>query len=143
MKDLNSLNISGRLVKDCEVKSLDKYNLLTFTIASNYAVKRSDGWGDDVNFVDVKYFANAKSPINEWLLKGVKVVVTGEIRQERWEANGGKQAQKMVLIAKDVMPLQKSDSDGNAKSDAKQSRPADTKKASSTSAPLDDDDIPF
>lgn len=142
MKDLNSLNISGRLVKDCETKELSKHNLLSFTIASNYTIKRGDEWVDETNFIDVKFWTNHKSPIGDWLLKGVKVIITGEIRQERWEDNNGKQARKIILQAKDVMVLKRPE-EGESASDTKQSRPSSAKKASSVSAPLDDDDIPF
>lgn len=133
MKDLNSLSISGRLTKDCEAKAFDSNNLLTFVLASNYSTKKGNEWVDDVNYLDVKMWVSTKSTMDEWLLKGVKVAIQGELRQERWQDKEGKQSSRMVLMAKDIVILSKpNDSTSNS-----------VRGNASLSAPIDDNDIPF
>lgn len=101
--DVNVVVISGRLVKDPEVKEIgeNKTNLAKFAIAS-------DGRKEEVSFFDVNVWGPRAVRAGEILKKGSYVVINGRLRQEKWETDGQKRS--TVTINTDgfeFMPLSK------------------------------------
>jgi single-strand DNA-binding protein len=100
MKDVNSVTVVGRLVRDGELKYVGNNTpAVFFTIASNRRKKGADGWEDEVNFLDVSLYGNLAAAIHERLVKGAQVCVDGELRQERWTDGGGQNRSRVVINA--------------------------------------------
>lgn len=96
MRDINTVTIVGRLTRDAEVKALPSgVDVVEFSIASNYSVKRGDDWADEASFFDVTKFK--PGGLSQYLTKGRQVFVSGELRQERWEKDGAKRSRVRII----------------------------------------------
>ena len=74
---------------------------LNFTIAVNRSKKNGDEWIDEVSYLDFTCFGKLADNMKNLLRKGSKVVVTGYIKQDRWEKDGKKMS-RISLIADSV-----------------------------------------
>ncbi len=99
MADINSVVLSGRLVRPGEIRySQGGTSVVRFSIAVNRAKRSADGkWEDEPNYFDCVYFGRAAEAVNQYLEKGRQVTIQGELRQSRWESEG--QARSRVEIA--------------------------------------------
>lgn len=92
--DVNTIVMSGRLVKDAEQKAL---NFATFTIAVNRSYKTKSGEvKDEASFIDCEL--NGRDKLVPYLKKGVKISLNGELRQNRWEKDGKKYSSLVVRV---------------------------------------------
>jgi len=103
MREVNSCVVSGRLVRDAELNySKNGLAICRYAIANNYVGKNKE---QEVNFFDVVQFGNFAESLAQYLKKGTRVVVTGELRQNRWENEQGEKRSKVELIAREVVLL--------------------------------------
>jgi single-strand DNA-binding protein len=87
MSDINSLVLVGRLVEDSELRfTKDGTPVSKFRIANNYY--QGKGKEDGVSFFDVTLWGKQAEALNPYLLKGKRIGVSGELRQERWDQDG-------------------------------------------------------
>jgi single-strand DNA-binding protein len=129
--DLNYFSVSGRLVRDAELKYLSTgTGLATFAIATNYSTKKNGEWSQEANFFDVKLFGKIAESLSKYLLKGQQVTIGGELRQERWETDG--QARSKIVIIADKVIL-----GGGKNNQSTQTEPYQE------SQEFFDDDVPF
>ena len=136
MNDINSITVSGRMIKDPEVKSLNNgVSMAIFTIANNYSIKQEGEWTEKANFIDCKLFGGLTKGIANFTSKGKFVTVQGELRQETWETKDGEKRSKMVVIANKV--CFESSKSGNAGTGQKINEVPDPW------AEQNDNDIPF
>ena len=98
---INNVMVSGRLVKDAELKEAGGNKLLTFTLAVNEYQKDKD---DYVNFFDVNVWGGRATYLSKHLVKGVLICVSGKLRQDRWEKDGKKNS-KIKITGNDVEVL--------------------------------------
>lgn len=101
---INNVNISGNLVRDAElVASQAGYPILNFCVAVNdrQRNKETNEWEDYPNYIDCTLFGNLGSSIEQYMKKGMKVSVSGKLRQNRWEKDGQKQS-KIKIIVDDI-----------------------------------------
>lgn len=135
MENINSIIISGRLTRDSEVTQTQNGGyLIKFAIANELYIGKAENY---VNYFEIVKFA--KSPkISEYLKKGQSVTIKGDLRQERWENEKGKQS-KCVVYA-DKIELNGSRASGEQKQ--VEDKFGGTTLAGSDRAFLDED-IPF
>ena len=102
--DTMSLVFTGNLTKDPESKQMAGGATLTNL---RIAVNRVDGKGEQVvSYFDVETWGRTAENAAEYLTKGRKVAVTGELRQSRWE-NEGQKRQRVYVTAQKVQYLDK------------------------------------
>ncbi|MGB3465652.1 MAG: single-stranded DNA-binding protein [Cyclobacteriaceae bacterium] len=88
-EDINSIAIVGRLTKDAELKYTNSGSPVTkLTIAVNRSKKEGDTWTEEASFFDVSLWGRRGESLNQYLLKGIRIAVAGELRQDRWEQDG-------------------------------------------------------
>lgn len=92
MTDINTVVIAGRLVKNAEFRQVGQSDNVRFTIAVNRSRKEGEEWKDEVSFIDVQGWGLLASRLTGKLPKGIKVTVSGSLKQERWEQNGEKRS---------------------------------------------------
>ena len=84
-RNLNSVQLTGNLVDDPKfaVIGSNDTKVCEFRIAVNHG---QDAAGEDrpASFLDVKTFGGNATSCRDYLAKGRKVAVHGELRQERW-----------------------------------------------------------
>jgi len=104
MKDLNSVVLMGRLVRDCEIKYTSAGTALAkFSIAVNRSVKDGDGqWKVEPSFFDCTMFGARAEAVSQYLTKGKQVGVSGELRQNRWEQDDGQKRSKIEVVVNDI-----------------------------------------
>ena len=121
MNEFNHTTLKCRLTKDCEVKQLnDKKTLARFTVAFDTSKKDEMGhWVNESNFIDCTYFSNGY--LLDDLKKGVQVVITGSLKQDKWEKDGQKFS-KLVLMVDDVL-IGKSKDKSDSLPDSVQDKP--------------------
>jgi single stranded DNA-binding protein len=97
-RDFNNLSIIGRLVDDCELILTEKGDqILNFSIASNNYKTTS--------FFNITKFEKAESKIIKMLKKGVKVLIGGELEQQKWTGKDGKNNYKIIIKCNDLFML--------------------------------------
>lgn len=104
-KDINSVTIIGRLTRDAELKYTNSGSaVVNLGMAVNTSKKNGDQWEDEPNFFDVQLWGKRGESLNQYLLKGTRLAVTGELRQERWDQDGIKRS-KVLIHASDIQLL--------------------------------------
>lgn len=89
MADINCVVLVGRLTRDAELKYTNNgYPVCNFSIAVNRRRKNGDVWEDEASFFDVVLWGKLGEALNQYLVKGKQVSVSGELRQNRWEQDG-------------------------------------------------------
>ncbi len=105
MTDLNNVNMIGRLTKDAERKTTQGGTaVLRFTIANGYREKNGDNWTDQTNFFDVVVIGRSADALSQYMTKGRQVVISGVLRQQRWEQNQEKKS-RVEIMAETVQLL--------------------------------------
>ena len=104
MADINTWTFSGRLTKDCEMKTVGpkSSNLTKFCVALN------TGYGDKKHslFVNVCIWGNFGLSLGQYLKKGKNVAVTGPVDLNKWvSSQDGAGHTDIQVDAKDVVLL--------------------------------------
>ena len=100
--DMSIHQFTGRLTKDPEFQSISTGTpLLKFSLA--YSTRRSsDAEGSHTSFLDVEAWGPMAADMSTLLVKGMQVIVRGELIQKRWKASDGKGRSKMNLVADQI-----------------------------------------
>ena len=98
MKDINNITLIGRLVKEPELKEIQDYKIVKFTLAVNEQKE------NEVSFIDCQAWGKLAEIINQYAAKGKQVCIQGRIKQDRWQDDQGKTKSK-VFVNVDNMQL--------------------------------------
>lgn len=121
MQDFNQVTLIGRLTKDAELKDLNGLTKLDFSLAFNTSKKNGDKYVDESNFVNLSLWGKVATALKPYMIKGSQVLVSGELKQDRWEKDGQKFS-ALKVIANSVQLLgSRNSSESKA---AKQEEPA-------------------
>ena len=89
MGNTNHVVLIGRLTRDAELKyTSGGMAVCKFALAVNERRKQGEQWVDEANFFDIVLWGKSGESLNQYLVKGKQVAVTGKLRQERWEQEG-------------------------------------------------------
>jgi single-strand DNA-binding protein len=101
MENLNVATISGNLTRDAELSYTQSgHAILKFSIAVNRRKKVGDQWQDEAHFFDIVKWKGEK--LAQYLTKGKRVIVSGRMTQDRWEAQDGTKRSKVYITADHV-----------------------------------------
>lgn len=99
--DINQCFFIGNLVKDTELKYLSTGTAIASgTLASNRKYQDKQ----ETTYIDFKIWGKTAEAVCQYMLKGKRVCLVGEMRQESWEKDGQKHS-KLVLNALTVQLL--------------------------------------
>lgn len=146
--DINVVMLVGRLTRDSELKYTSSQNAVCrFSLAVNRRRKNGDKWEDEVSYIDVVVWGKQGENINQYLEKGRQVAVTGELRQNRWEADGQSRS-RIEVVANNVQLVGGTGGTGRQSDSARTAEGTDSApaapKADFMPGPEQfDDDIPF
>lgn len=102
MADLNCVTLVGRLTRDAELKYTGAgYPVCKFSIAVNRSRKNGDTWEEETSFFDIVLWGKRGEALNQYLVKGKQVAVSGELRQNRWEQDGQSRS-KVEVVATNI-----------------------------------------
>lgn len=109
--DTNVVTLVGRLTRDPELRALASgTSLCEIGIAVNSTKKNGDQWEDEANFFQVTVWGKAgggglADTVNKFCSKGDRVVVTGRLQQQTWEAENGTKRERVGVVANSVQFL--------------------------------------
>ena len=83
---MNNLTINGNLVRDMEIKDVKGLLIGEFTIANNQRVGKDK---DETTFLKCTLFGARVESLEKYLVKGVKVLVTGRLSIANIESEDG------------------------------------------------------
>lgn len=147
--DINSVNLTGRLVRDAETKMTAGRPLTELAIAVGYATKNANGeWQSAAHFVNVKIWGKHGESLNPYLLKGQMIAISGRLEQERWEYEGKNYSKLLVVAHSITLCGGKKDEQSDTPQTLQEAREQqkDIEKNPSQDSVVDDDfddDIPF
>ena len=101
--NINKVVISGRLVKDPEIKTIGEVDLCNFRIASNRIVGKKKV--EKAIFIDIDAWGGQAKVCEKFLKKGSRVIVDGILCQDTWEDKEGKKNSKVYIESDNVVFL--------------------------------------
>lgn len=101
----NQTVLVGNLTTDVQLRHTPTGTAVTdVSIAVNDRVKVNGEWEDEVSFFEVTLWGRLAEVAAEYLAKGSSVLVSGKLKQERWEKDGQKRS-KVKLVAAELKML--------------------------------------
>ncbi|MEA5032323.1 MAG: single-stranded DNA-binding protein [Sphaerochaeta sp.] len=123
MNDINTVTLAGRLTRDIELKFTDSgYAVGRFSLAVNKNRKRGDKWEEEVSFFSCVLYGKSAENLEQYMTKGKQLVISGFLRQERWESNGDTRSRIDVVVETVMLLGGGKDGDSDNRNDSRGSR---------------------
>lgn len=138
MKSFNQVVFKGALGRDARISSFEKGKVASFSVATEYNFKKSDGsWGAETTWLNVTAWEGFGICPLDALKKGVKVSGTGRIRQREYtdKDNNQRTVEEILVDSLDIISEEKKPAANNG--DLRQSQPQANKSYNP------DTDLPF
>ena len=129
----NSVILTGRITKDLELKSAGQTQVTNFSMAVDNPFKR-----DDASFFDIVAFGKTAELLNNYCGKGSKILIEGNLKQDRFQDKQGNNRSAVRVITNRVEFL---DSKGQSNNQPKQQGQAQDNPFDNSD--LDDSSLPF
>jgi single-strand DNA-binding protein len=128
MATSNNVTLVGNLTRDPEIKFIPSgAATATFGLAVNkkWQNRQTQEWEEETSFFNVVAWRNLAENVAESLVKGTRVMVTGQLKQRSWETPEGDKRSVVEIVADEVGPSlayatvevsrnERSDGDGNS-----------------------------
>lgn len=99
---LNTIAISGRLVRDIELRHTNSgKSVCSFTLAVDRDFKNANG-EKEVDYVDCVSWGNAADFVSRYAEKGRLLIVYGRLQIREWTDNGGNKRRNAEVITSSV-----------------------------------------
>lgn len=108
----NSVILTGRITKDLELKPAGQTQVTNFSMAVDNPFKK-----DDASFFDIVAFGKTAKLLNNYCSKGSKILIEGNLKQDRFQDKEGNNRSVVRVIANRVEFL---DSKGQSNNQPKQ-----------------------
>lgn len=130
----NSTILTGRITKDLELKQAGQTQVMNFSLAVDNPFKK-----DDASFFDIVAFGKTAELLNNYCGKGSKILIEGNLKQDRFTDKEGNNRSVVRVIANRVEFL---DSKGSNQGQAAPKQQGNS--PFSNSAPeVNNSDLPF
>ncbi|MCE4971881.1 MULTISPECIES: single-stranded DNA-binding protein [Staphylococcus] len=130
----NSVILTGRITKDLELKSAGQTQVTNFSMAVDNPFKR-----DDASFFDIVAFGKTAELLNNYCGKGSKILIEGNLKQDRFQDKQGNNRSAVRVIANRVEFL---DSKGQSNNQPKQQQ-GQAQDNPFDNSDFDDSSLPF
>jgi single-strand DNA-binding protein len=139
--DLNQCNFIGRLGKDPETRSMPNGDqVANFSIACGWKTKTKEG----TEWINIVAFGRLAEIIDQYLSKGSKVFISGNMRTRKWDDKDGVTKYTTEIVARELQFL-------DSKSSGKENNAAEMRSETRSASPyqsvpdndFDDSDIPW
>jgi single-strand DNA-binding protein len=111
MTDINNVTLLGRVTQEIGERDFQYLNTgtckLTIHIANNESRKQGDNWIDEASFFDVVVWGKAAENLKQKIFKGVQVVVSGRLKQDRWKDQNGNNKSRIYINSESVRVFEK------------------------------------
>ena len=134
---MNKVMLTGRLVRDPELKEHGENKVTKFSLAVTRQFKR-----DEADFINCVAFGKTAETMAQYLLKGSQIGVTGNIRTGSYDAQDGSKRFTTDVVVENFEFLGGKNSDGNNSNNIYDNNNGDFDN-SGDFEPVDDGDCPF
>ncbi|MDM8326528.1 single-stranded DNA-binding protein [Staphylococcus felis] len=138
----NSVILTGRITKDLELKQAGQTQVTNFSIAVDNPYKK-----DDTSFFEIVTFGKTAELLNNYCGKGSKILIEGNLKQDRFEDKNGNNRSVVRVIANRIEFLDnKNDNQTNNQPQQQRGQaPVQDNPFANANSPIDisDDDLPF
>ena len=145
---MNKVILLGNIVRDIEIKYINNNPLAQTAIAVTKKYKNSQGVAqEETLFIDINFWGRTADVAYQYLEKGAKVLIEGELKLEQWAGFDGTKRSKHVVNVSKLEMLGCKKKINNQAEHLKEPSPPDMEY--SEEAPnipeidIEDDEIPF
>lgn len=147
-KGINKVIIVGNLGQDPEVRYMPNGDAV-----ANISVATSESWKDKqtgqkqerTEWHRIVLYRRQAEVAGEYLRKGSKVYIEGQLRTRKWQDKGGADHYTTEVIARDMQMLDSREGGNRPPAQGQAQRPQQQNNQQQEAPPMDDfdDDIPF
>lgn len=114
-RSLNQVTLMGNLTRDPELRQTPSgQNVCSFSLALNRSYKDQSGeWQEATDYIDVTAWGPLGERVAEYLHKGRRCLVVGQLQSRSWEQEGQKRS-KVEVLARDVTFLDSPRGEGDS-----------------------------
>ena len=106
MTDTNCVVVCGRLTEGITEKNFGYVGngvaRLSLSLAVNRSYKQNEQWVEETSFFEAQIWGKFAESLKEKVEKGKQVIVSGELRQDRWKDNNGNNKSRIYIVANSV-----------------------------------------
>jgi len=133
--------LTGRITKDLKLKQAGQTQVTNFSMAVDNPFKK-----DDTSFFDIVAFGKTAQLLNNYCGKGSKILIEGNLKQDRFQDKEGLNRSVVRVIANRIEFLDNkcSNQQNNQPQQQRGQAPVGNNPfANDNNANIDDDDLPF
>ena len=132
--------LTGRITKDLELKQAGQTQVTNFSLAVDNPFKK-----DDTSFFDIVAFGKTAQLLNNYCGKGSKILIEGNLKQDRFQDKEGNNRSVVRVIANRIEFLDNkgSNQQNNQPQQQRGQASAGNNPFGNNNADVDDDDLPF
>ena len=136
MSDIASATITGNLTGDIELRALPSgADVARLRVASSTRRRSGEDWVDKTNYYTVDVFGGQARNCAEYLHKGSRVAVEGELDWREWtDTDSGKRREAVTINARNVVFLDTRPKTGTDQPADQETHPTPARVAAPTSA---------
>lgn len=86
--DLNRTILLGRLTRDPEYKNVNGNSLVNLSVANNRSYSVNGEKKEETHYFECACWGKLADIVRQYCTKGSQVLISGALRQERWEHDG-------------------------------------------------------
>ncbi|AQW82873.1 single-stranded DNA-binding protein [Campylobacter pinnipediorum subsp. pinnipediorum] len=102
----NKVILVGHLTKDIELRFMQSNTAIGKTsVAVNRKYTINNEKMEKTMFIDIVFFARLAEIANEYIRKGVKILIEGRLVQETWQSTTGQNRSKHVVVVENMQML--------------------------------------
>ena len=99
MRDIATTTISGNLTRDPELRSTpSRTSVCVMRVAFNTRRKDGEQWVDKANYIGVEAWGAQADSCAQYLRKGSRVFVTGELEYQEWADKDSGQKRSVIRV---------------------------------------------
>ena len=140
MSDLNSVNMSGRLTRDIELKYLPSQ---TAVAEAGIACNRKYKDKDQTCFCEITVMGKQAEVFAKYLKKGDPVIISGRLELDQWEAQDGSKRSKHRIFVENFTFTGSPTSSNNDNFKGERPGPQDEAPSQFDPQGMDDNQFPF
>ncbi|WP_210142121.1 single-stranded DNA-binding protein [Staphylococcus sp. GDY8P57P] len=130
--------LTGRITKDLELKQAGQTQVTNFSLAVDNPFKK-----DDTSFFDIVAFGKTAELLNNYCGKGSKILIEGNLKQDRFQDKEGNNRSVVRVIANRIEFLDSKGSNQQNGQPQQQRVPAGNNPFSNGINDIDDSTLPF
>jgi single-strand DNA-binding protein len=145
MKSINEVELLGNLTRDPELRYTPNGNpVIDFSVATNrqWFDKTTQEKKEAVDFHEVVFWGKAAEIINQFVVKGSKILVKGRLQTESFDGKDGVRRYKTKIVGNDFILFGKKGDEAPAEAVSAEPK-VEQKEEKSESKEVSPDDIPF